>query len=767
MNIAHYISNWWKEVLEYKERVLKDGGTTKREDNVQRYYQMCKEQGILNSIKFAWLGEAGYKQRTSGINTFWTKLFSIKTTTPQARRNLLTYTEEFDNAVWSKTRSNVTGNVILAPNGTNTADKLIEDATASDNHYLPTTVTTLAATTTFSCYAKAAERNWMWISMRDSGNNARVGYFNISSGVVGTAGAGLTVSISSVGNGWHRCIATIATAYGGVSPVVIGIATSNNSQVYNGDGTSGIYIWGAQLEVGSSASTYQRVIDANSWDGVVIDATQTTSTSQPYLSGNIAPTEKLCLKNNNGDSRYMTHSTISFAANEAWSVTTVVNWNKQNNASESRISSNILLDANANGTLRFSFGGFIAQVAANTLCRYIGKNAIITTICKNGAVEFYINGISIPVASYSGTYVGAEFKNINYSSIATSVAGTISAHIIRAQALTPSQVAAEANFLRSLYPEIPSVTIGTQTWATSNCEMVATPQGNLIQNVTENANVEKITNAADREFSSDTGFWSKDTGITISDNACHFTNVALNSTLRKIGLTTSGKWHKITYTISNYSSGLIRAVFNASVGTIRNTNGTFIDYLYADNANPSFICGANTTLDVDNVSIQEIGWAGSTELFDGIYAQTAGTDEQKTYAAVKAAAMWCYYNNDVAIGSVYGKILNDYAIKLMDMDIAYYNIANPTTPWGYGIPTEAEWNTLETTINNDAEALKHAGTTYWTAPNAGTNSTGFTALPAGYRKEDGTFAGLNTTALFGSTDMSVPRIGKSLRLIKR
>ena len=53
------------------------------------------------------------------------------------------------------------------------------------------------------------------------------------------------------------------------------------------------------------------------------DATQSTANSQPYISGNIAPNEKLCLKNNTGDSRYMTHPTISFSATDKWSVTTV------------------------------------------------------------------------------------------------------------------------------------------------------------------------------------------------------------------------------------------------------------------------------------------------------------------------------------------------------------------------------------------------------------------------------------------------------------
>ena len=53
------------------------------------------------------------------------------------------------------------------------------------------------------------------------------------------------------------------------------------------------------------------------------DLTQTADTSQPYYSGNIAPNEIPCIKNPNGENRYMTHPTISFGASDSWSVTTV------------------------------------------------------------------------------------------------------------------------------------------------------------------------------------------------------------------------------------------------------------------------------------------------------------------------------------------------------------------------------------------------------------------------------------------------------------
>jgi uncharacterized protein (TIGR02145 family) len=165
-------------------------------------------------------------------------------------------------------------------------------------------------------------------------------------------------------------------------------------------------------------------------------------------------------------------------------------------------------------------------------------------------------------------------------------------------------------------------------------------------------------------------------------------------------------------------------------------NGRIID-VYNTNAN----------FTLDNVSIQEIGWSGSQELYDGIYAQTAGTVEQKTYAAVKAAAMWGHYNNDPQLGIIYGKLYNWFAVKLLQMDIDYYNTANPTTPWGYRVPTDADFNTLATTLGGASVAggkMKMIGTSYWNSPNTGaTNESGFSALAGGAR-ETNVFKYLNT-----------------------
>ena len=471
------------------------------------------------------------------------------------------------------------------------------------------------------------------------------------------------------------------------------------------------------------------------------DATQTTDLNQPYLSGNIAPNERYCLSNPNGASRFITHPTISFAANEAWSVTTVLsnNFKSVNPTSKYCGTSSVLVGLYNNDSNRYRFTSNAGVTSYFTVPTYenIGKNTIITFSHSGTALSLYVNGIFKQLQNCA--------SDISFDQILTTASdrylnGKIYAHIIRSGALSQSQITSEYNFLRSIYPEIETVKIGSQDWATSNLDVVATPQGNVIKEVTANTNVEKITVAADRDFSSDTGFWTKETGVTIGGGTLNLVSVANNAGFYRNALLTLGKYYKITLTILGYVEGTLRAN-NGNIFTVASANGTQTIYFNCGNSNLSLIALETTTLSIDNVSIQEIGWAGSQELYDGIYAQTAGTVEQKTYDAVKAAAMWSYYNNDANVGAVYGKLYNWYAVKLLQLDIDAYNLANPTTPWGYRVPTQADFTTLQTTLGGASVAggkMKKEGLNYWLTPNTGAdNGSGFSALGSGFRSENG------------------------------
>jgi uncharacterized protein (TIGR02145 family) len=118
---------------------------------------------------------------------------------------------------------------------------------------------------------------------------------------------------------------------------------------------------------------------------------------------------------------------------------------------------------------------------------------------------------------------------------------------------------------------------------------------------------------------------------------------------------------------------------------------------------------------------------------------------------------WCYYNNDPSNNAVYGKLYNWYAAVGIYDDAS---LTNPTlrkhlAPEGWHIPTDAELTTLITCLGGEPVAggpMKEAGISHWATPNTGaTNSSGFKALPGGFRYYNGTFYSIGTNSYWWST----------------
>jgi len=115
--------------------------------------------------------------------------------------------------------------------------------------------------------------------------------------------------------------------------------------------------------------------------------------------------------------------------------------------------------------------------------------------------------------------------------------------------------------------------------------------------------------ADNNTFASDTGWWTKSDGtVTISGGVCHFTTSSGGQSLYRNGFATTGKRHRVTYTILNYSSGGV-AMKCGSIGTTRTANGTYTEDL--DIATGAYLqiitTSGGTTLDIDNVEAYEIG----------------------------------------------------------------------------------------------------------------------------------------------------------------
>ena len=163
----------------------------------------------------------------------------------KVRTNLVLQSEAF-NTTWAVNGIVVTANSAANPlTGTTTADTITADA-ANNFHLINQSVTYSANENTVSVYVKA--NGYTWFLIDPSITNA-FGYFNVTTGAVGTKGSACTTSISNVGGGWYRCSVTF-TASAGAAICNFSIRDADNGGAFLGDGVSGFFIFGAQAETG-------------------------------------------------------------------------------------------------------------------------------------------------------------------------------------------------------------------------------------------------------------------------------------------------------------------------------------------------------------------------------------------------------------------------------------------------------------------------------------------------------------------------------------
>lgn len=171
--------------------------------------------------------------------------------------NLATQSQTF--TTWPKTATTVTNGVVIAPDGTLTGSILVPTA-VSTSHLMFFSGGLGIGTFTFSVYAKQGGYPRLGIRVYDGAAYQMYATFDISNGTIVTSTAG-TNTITPVGNGWYRCICTGSTASGNMGASTGWViesmpADKTVQQTFTGDGTSGAYIWGGQIEASPTAGAY-------------------------------------------------------------------------------------------------------------------------------------------------------------------------------------------------------------------------------------------------------------------------------------------------------------------------------------------------------------------------------------------------------------------------------------------------------------------------------------------------------------------------------
>lgn len=168
--------------------------------------------------------------------------------------NLALPSEEFDNATWLKQQTTITPDTIVGPDLNSTADKLVEDSSDAIHRVRQSITVPLGVEITMSVLEKKGERDFIALAAPAA---LRGKFFDLSNGIIGSDlfSSPNNAEITTLDNGWFRCSITFTTT--NISEfILVYVSTGDTVTSYQGDGASGVFIWGGDVEVLPFVSSY-------------------------------------------------------------------------------------------------------------------------------------------------------------------------------------------------------------------------------------------------------------------------------------------------------------------------------------------------------------------------------------------------------------------------------------------------------------------------------------------------------------------------------
>ena len=208
------------------------------------------------------------------------------------------FSEQLDNAYWTKANCTVTANQVVSPSGYADADLVLDD-TSNNQHVITRSIAVTSGNKyTSSFFLKPAGHTTAAIRMGNgslwTGGTGPTVEFDLVA-LTGTVvdGSGVTFSIEDYGNGWVRCAVTGTCVTSGNTVYSLYVKQYN---AYIGNGTSGIYAWGGNITATGYVQSYiptlstavTRVADAALKTGIssLIGQTEGTLFAELKISSN-------------------------------------------------------------------------------------------------------------------------------------------------------------------------------------------------------------------------------------------------------------------------------------------------------------------------------------------------------------------------------------------------------------------------------------------------------------------------------------------------